>query len=176
MAAPIEIDVWQGDLAELEVDALVVGASESLFMTAGAAASVKRLGGEEVEREAVDQGPIRPGEAVATTGGQLATPYVIHAVGVGHDRVADPAQLDRAVRAALAFGSTLRLRRIAMALIGVEHGAFAPDDAAAIQVRAILDAAARTPIEAVVLASVHPVETRALSDAVRSIAAEAQAS
>ena len=45
MAAPIEIDVWQGEIAELEVDALVVGSSESLFMTGGAAASVKRLGG-----------------------------------------------------------------------------------------------------------------------------------
>ena len=37
MAEPIEIDVWQGDIAELEVDAVVVAASESLFMTAGAA-------------------------------------------------------------------------------------------------------------------------------------------
>jgi O-acetyl-ADP-ribose deacetylase len=176
MAAPIEIDVWQGDLAELEVDALVVGASESLFMTAGAAAALKRRGGEEIEIAAVEQGPIGPGGAVATTGGLLATPYVIHAVGVGHDRVADPQQLDRAVRAAIGFARTLRLRRIAMALIGVEHGAFAAEEAATIQVRAILDAGPATPLEAVVLASTQASETRAMSDAVRAIALEAQPS
>ena len=86
MAEPIEIDVWQGEIAELEVDAVVVAASESLFMTAGAATSVKRHAGDEVERAAVEQGPIAPGTAVATSGGDLPAPYVIHAVAVGHDR------------------------------------------------------------------------------------------
>jgi O-acetyl-ADP-ribose deacetylase (regulator of RNase III) len=33
MAIPIEIDVWQGEIAELEVDAILVPANESLFMT-----------------------------------------------------------------------------------------------------------------------------------------------
>ena len=28
MAEPIEIDIWQGEMAELEVDALVVAANE----------------------------------------------------------------------------------------------------------------------------------------------------
>ncbi|HEX2883508.1 MAG TPA: macro domain-containing protein, partial [Candidatus Limnocylindria bacterium] len=92
MAAPIEIDVWQGEIAELEVDAIVVSANESLFMNAGPAAAVMRRGGEEIERAAVDQGPVAVGSAVVTGGGSLAAPYVIHAVGVGHDRVAD---LDR---------------------------------------------------------------------------------
>ena len=64
--ARIEIDVWQGEIAELEVDALVVPANESLFMTAGAAASVKRHGGDQIERDAVDQGPGAPGTAIAT--------------------------------------------------------------------------------------------------------------
>ena len=77
MAEPIEIDVWQGEIAELEVDAVVVAASESLFMTAGAATSVKRRAGAEVERAAVEQGPIAPGTAVATTGGELPAPCVI---------------------------------------------------------------------------------------------------
>ena len=46
MAEPVEIDVWQGEIAELEVDAVVVAASESLFMTAGAATGVKRRAGD----------------------------------------------------------------------------------------------------------------------------------
>ncbi|MEP6469173.1 MAG: hypothetical protein ABJC24_05330, partial [Chloroflexota bacterium] len=64
MPVPIEIDVWQGDIAELEVDAIIVPANESLFMTNPLARAVKRLAGEAVEREAVQQGPIQPGSAV----------------------------------------------------------------------------------------------------------------
>ncbi len=57
MAVPIEIDVWQGEIAELEVDAIIVPANESLFMTNPLAQSVKRRAGETVEREAVAAEP-----------------------------------------------------------------------------------------------------------------------
>jgi O-acetyl-ADP-ribose deacetylase len=173
MAEPIEIDVWQGEIAELEVDAVVVAASESLFMTAGAATSVKRRAGDEVERAAVEQGPIAPGTAVATSGGDLPALYVIHAVAVGHDRIADPRILEAALRAALDFAQPLQLRRIAIALLGIEHGAFTPDEAAAVIVPTVIDAAASTPIESVVLAATHASEVRALSDAVRAARASA---
>jgi O-acetyl-ADP-ribose deacetylase len=168
MAEPIEIDVWQGEIAELEVDAVVVAASESLFMTAGAASSVKRHAGDEVERAAVEQGPIAPGTAVATPGGDLPAQYVIHAVAVGHDRIADPATLEGAVRSALGFAVPLQLRRVAVALLGIEHGAFSPADAAAVLVPAVIDAARSTPIESVVLAAAHASEVRALNDALRA--------
>ena len=174
MAEPIEIDVWQGEIAELEVDALVVAANESLFMTTGAAASVKRLGGEEIERAAVDQGPVAPGTAVATAGGALAAPYVIHAVAVGHDRVANPNTLSAAVRAAIAFVEPLRLRRIAVAPLGVEHGVFTPEDAAAALVSSLLAEAPATQLESIVLASPHSTEVRALAEAVRAAQAGAR--
>jgi O-acetyl-ADP-ribose deacetylase len=174
MAEPIEIDVWQGDIAELEVDAIVVAANESLFMTAGAGAAVKRRGGEEIERAAVDQGPIGPGSAVATAGGGLAAPYVIHVVAVGHDRIADPHVLASGVRAALAFAEPLQLRRVAMALLGVEHGAFTASDAASVIVPTLLSDAPGTAIESVVLAASHTAEVQALSAALH--AAEAGAS
>jgi O-acetyl-ADP-ribose deacetylase (regulator of RNase III) len=176
MAEPIEIDVWQGEIAELEVDAVVVAASESLFMTAGAATSVKRRAGDEVERAAVEQGPIAPGTAIATSGGDLPAPYVIHAVAVGHDRRADARTLESAVRAAIAFAAPLQLRRIAVAPLGIEHGVFAADEAAAVLVPAIIDAARDTPVETVVLAATHASEVQALSDALRAARAGASLS
>ena len=160
MAAPIEIDVWQGDIAELEVDALVVAANESLFMTGGAAASVKRRGGEEIERAAVAHGPTAPGNAIATRAGGLAAAYVIHAVAVGHDRLAAPDRLRRAVGAALAFCEPLQLRRIAVALLGLEHGVFRPNDAADLLVSELLTRA-EPPLESVVIATAHAAETQA---------------
>ncbi len=167
MAGKIEIDVWQGDISELEVDAVVVAASESLFMTSAAAASVKRHGGDEIERAAVAQGPILPGTAVVTAGGRLPAPYVIHAVAVGHDRVADPEVLRSAVRAALAFAEPLQLRRIAVSPLGAETGTFTPDECAAILIPQLAEAGASTPIESIVLAAAHASHARAMAEAVR---------
>ena len=165
MTAPIEIDVWQGEIAELEVDALIVGANESLFMTVGAAASVKRHGGDVIERAAVDQGPIEPGTAIATTAGRLAAPYVIHAVAVGHDRIADPARFRSALRAALALCPPLQLHRVAIAPLGVEHGAFPIEDAADLLVSTLLADGPGHGLESAVIATQHAADTRAVVEA-----------
>jgi O-acetyl-ADP-ribose deacetylase (regulator of RNase III) len=166
MAAPIEIDVWQGEIAELEVDALVVPANESLFMTARAAASVKRHGGDGIERAAVAQGPVQPGNAVATDAGTLAAAYVIHAVGVGHDRIADRARLAAAVRAALDLAEPLQLRRMAFSLIGTEHGAFVAADAAdALLEELTRSGEMRALPESIVVATANDAETRAAGEA-----------
>jgi O-acetyl-ADP-ribose deacetylase (regulator of RNase III) len=162
MAPGIEIDVWQGDLTELEVDALVVSATETLFMTGGPAASVKRRGGEEIERAAVDQGPVLAGSAVVTHAGSLPAGYVIHAVAVGHDRRADPERLRSALRAAIALVEPLQLHRIAMSLLGVESGVFGVEEAARLLVDVLRQSEA--PLDSVVVATGHPPET----DAVRA--------
>ena len=137
MAEPIEIEVWQGEISELEVDALVIPANESLFMTMPTAASVKRRAGDEIERAAVAQGPIEAGRVVVTPGGRLAAPYLIHAVAVGHELVADADRLRAAVDAALAAAEHLGLRRIAIAPLGTERGVFSPTDATRILLEGI---------------------------------------
>ncbi len=130
MALPIEIDVWQGDIAELEVDAILVPANESLFMTTRVGRAVRLRSGESVERDAVDQGPVEPGTAVVTGGGDLAAPYVIHVVGVGHDLRPDLERLREAIDAGLQLASRLGLARLAVAPVGTEHGVFDLDQAA----------------------------------------------
>ena len=131
MAIPIEIDVWQGEIAELEVDAILVPANESLFMTTPVGRSVKLRAGEGVERDAVQQGPTPAGSAVVTGGGQLAASYVIHVVGVGHDLRPDADRLRSALDAALQLAERLGLGRLAIAPIGNERGVFDADEAAA---------------------------------------------
>lgn len=166
MAGQIEIDVWQGEIAELEVDALIVSANESLFMTAGAAASVKRHGGAEIERDAVDQGPTEPGTAIATRAGSLAAGYVIHAIGVGHDRIPDRERLAAAIRTALRFSEPLQLRRVAFSVVGVEHGAFTADEAAEVLVDELTRTEDELPLlETIVIATTNAVETRAVTKA-----------
>ncbi len=130
MAVPIEIDVWQGEIAELEVDAIIVPANESLFMTNPLARAVKRYAGEAVEREAVDQGPIEAGTAVVTGAGNLAASFLIHAVGVGHELRPDRDRLVAALDAAFEIAAHLALSRVAIAPIGIERGVFTADASA----------------------------------------------
>jgi O-acetyl-ADP-ribose deacetylase len=168
MALPIEIEVWQGEISELEVDAILVPANESLFMTIGAAASVKRHGGEEVEREAARQGPIEAGGAVITGGGDLPAPFVIHAVAVGHDLRADTGRLRAALRAALELAEGQGLRRLAVAPLGTERGVFHAPDVAPLMLDELAARQVGGVIESVVIATPSPVEAAAFRAAIEA--------
>ena len=106
-----------------------------------------------------------PGRAIATGGGTLAAPYVIHAVAVGHDRVADAGRLRAAVHAALALCPPLQLHRIAIAPLGTEHGSFALDEAADVLVGTLVEDAPTAGLRSVVIATAHPAETHAVVEA-----------
>jgi O-acetyl-ADP-ribose deacetylase (regulator of RNase III) len=173
MADPIEIDVWQGEIAELEVDAIIVPANESLFMTNPLARAVKRHAGEVVEREAVGQGPIEPGSAVVTGAGDLAAGYLIHAVAVGHELRPDRERLMAAVNAAFELAAHLSLVRVAMAPIGTERGVFSVDEAAAVLVE-VLDGRARRGEalpDSLVIAVSNPAEAAAFRSATEAMRA-----
>jgi O-acetyl-ADP-ribose deacetylase (regulator of RNase III) len=173
MGLPIEIDVWKGQLAELEVDAVVVPSTESLFMTTGAAVGVKRAGGEEVELAAVRLGPIEPGTAVVTPAGRLPAAHVIHAVSVGHDLRADATRLRAAIDAALRIVDELELNRVAFAPLGTERGVFPPAEAAEVLLDALRAHAtvSRHPESAIV--AVGPAEWEAYSAALVAVAGQA---
>ncbi|HET7141190.1 MAG TPA: macro domain-containing protein [Candidatus Limnocylindria bacterium] len=173
MAVPIQIDVWQGEVAELEVDAIIVPATESLFMTSPLARAVKRRAGETVEMEAIRQGPVDAGSAVVTGGGRLATPYLIHAVAVGHELHGDTARLRAALDAAFSMAARLSLTRVAMTPIGLERGAFTPDEAAAELIAVIEDRARRgEPLPAsLVIAVANAAESVAFGSASEALRA-----
>ena len=81
----MRVEVVEGDIAALEVDAIANAANDRLWMGAGVAGALKRAGGEEIEREAVAKGPIPVGDAVATGAGRLPARHVIHAAVMGQD-------------------------------------------------------------------------------------------
>ncbi len=174
MAIPIEIDIWQGEISELEVDAIVVPANESLFMTSALASAVKRRAGDRVERAAVEQGPIRAGEAVLTDGGNLAAPYLIHAVSVGHELRADTAVLERALRNAFDLADQVAARRIAMPALGTERGIFEPAAAAGALGRVLQARAGRGSLTSIVITVATPDAGAALHAVLDPLRAEAR--
>ncbi|MEA3458041.1 MAG: macro domain-containing protein, partial [Candidatus Thermoplasmatota archaeon] len=69
----------QGDITQIDCDAIINPANSFGYMGGGVAGAIKRVGGKEIESEAVNKAPIVVGKAIATTAGDLPYEYVIHA-------------------------------------------------------------------------------------------------
>lgn len=79
------IQLIQGDITMLSVDAIVNAANASLLGGAGVDGAIHRAGGpsilEECRMIVAKQGGCKTGEAVITHGGNLPATFVIHTVG-----------------------------------------------------------------------------------------------
>jgi O-acetyl-ADP-ribose deacetylase (regulator of RNase III) len=117
-----DLTVVEGDITQLDVDAIANAANDRLWMGAGVAGAIKRTGGEEVEREAVALGPIAVGDAVATGAGRLAARYVIHGAVMGQDLTTSPALVRRAARRCLEVADELGVRSLALPAFGTGVG------------------------------------------------------
>ena len=75
------LELLDGDLTEMETDAVVNAANAQLILGGGVAGAIKRKGGPEIQAECNKRGGTFVGGAVITTGGNLKARHVIHAVG-----------------------------------------------------------------------------------------------
>jgi O-acetyl-ADP-ribose deacetylase len=135
--ASLTLEVLEGDLSTQAVDAVVNAANDALWMGAGVAGALKARGGVEIEREAMAQGPIAPGEAVVTGGGGLPARHVIHAAVMGQDLRTDAGLIARAAANALALADRLGLESVAFPALGTGVGGFPLDECARIMVGAV---------------------------------------
>lgn len=80
-----KIEVIQGDITRIKVDAVVNAANTSLLGGGGVDGAIHRAGGKAILDECIQirnrEGGCKTGEAVITTCGNLPARYVIHAVG-----------------------------------------------------------------------------------------------
>ncbi len=139
------IELWNGDICDLEVDAIVNAANLSLWMSTGVSGEIKRAGGDEIEFAAVRQAPVPLGEAIVTPAGRLAAKIVIHAVSLDRDRRTSAEVIDRAVRSAMARARELRVGSMAFPAMGTGVGGFPLDEAATVTVHAVRDELPRSP-------------------------------
>lgn len=130
----MDIEVVEGDIASLEVDALANAANDHLWMGAGVAGALKRAGGDEIEREAMGKGPIPVGTAVATTAGRLPARYVVHGAVMGQDLRTNADLIERTTHACLEVADELGCRSLALPAFGTGVGGIALDDCARIMV------------------------------------------
>ncbi len=76
-----KIKLVQGDITESETDAIVNAANAQLILGGGVAGAIRKKGGPIIQEECNIIGGTFVGGAVITTGGNLKTKHVIHAVG-----------------------------------------------------------------------------------------------
>ena len=130
----IELEVREGDIAAVEADAIANAANDALWMGAGVAGALKRAGGDEIEREAMAQGPIPLGSAVATGGGRLPASWVIHGAVMGQDLRTDGDLVRRTTRSCLELADELGCRSLALPAFGTGIGGFALAECARVMV------------------------------------------
>lgn len=139
------IELWNGDICELEVDAIVNPANLSLWMSTGIAGAIKRAGGDAIEFAAVRQAPVSLGESIVTTAGSLAARAVIHAVSLDRDRRTSGPIIEAAVRSAMARAREMNAVSVAFPPLGTGVGGFPLEEAARISVETVRDELARSP-------------------------------
>ena len=109
MAGKNILQVIQGDITKVRVDAIVNAANTSLLGGGGVDGAIHRAGGKKIleacQKIRNKQGGCKVGEAVITTAGDLPAKFVIHTVGpVWNDGLHDEEGL-----LASAYANSLRL-------------------------------------------------------------------
>lgn len=75
------LELVEGDITEMETEAIVNAANAQLILGGGVAGAIRRKGGTSIQQQCNKIGGTIVGGAVITTGGNLKAKYVIHAVG-----------------------------------------------------------------------------------------------
>ena len=132
------IAIERGDITDWEVDAIINAANSTLAMSTGVASAIKRKGGVIIEEEAMRQAPLEVGEAVLTTGGNLAATHVIHAAVMGPDLKADGPQIAATTRAVLALAAKHRITSLALPALGTGVGHVPPATSADAMLNAVI--------------------------------------
>lgn len=130
----MDLEVVEGDITELDVDAIANAANDQLWMGMGVAGAIKRAGGEEIEREAMALGPIEVGDAVATGAGRLPARYVVHGAVMGQDLRTTAELVRRTSRRCLEVAEELGARSLALPAFGTGVGGFDVAECARIMV------------------------------------------
>jgi O-acetyl-ADP-ribose deacetylase len=133
----IDVEVLEGDITSLEVDAIANAANNRLWMGGGVAGAIKRAGGEEIEREAIQQGPIEVGDAVATGAGRLPARWVVHGAVIGQDLRTNADLVRRTTESCLRVAEEVGAESLALPALGTGVGGFSLDECARIMVDAV---------------------------------------
>lgn len=115
--------ILKQDITKIDCDAIVNPANSFGYMGGGVAGVIKKIGGKEIETEAVMQAPIPIGTAVKTTSGKLPQKAVIHSPTMTNPAETTNAEnIKAATLAALKCADTNKFSSIAFPGMGTGVG------------------------------------------------------
>jgi O-acetyl-ADP-ribose deacetylase (regulator of RNase III) len=127
-----KIAIQQGDLTEMDTDAIVNAANNDLQLGGGVAGAIRRKGGEEIQRECDAIGSIPVGYAAITGGGKLKARHVIHAASMQLGGRTTAAMLGNSVAHSLRIAAERGLKTIAFPAVGTGIAGFPLEECASI--------------------------------------------
>jgi O-acetyl-ADP-ribose deacetylase (regulator of RNase III) len=131
------IELLQGDLTELAVDAIVNAANAQLVLGAGVAGAIRTKGGPAIQDECDHIGGTTVGQAVITGAGRLKARYVIHAVGPRMGEGGEDEKLRQATWNSLLRATEKQLGSVAFPAVSTGIFGFPKDRCAAIMLAAV---------------------------------------
>ena len=134
-----KIILMQGDLTEMEVDAIVNAANNDLQLGGGVAGAIRRKGGETIQRECDAIGSVPIGGAAITTGGKLRARFVIHAASMQLGGETTARALRTSTAHSLRIAAEKGLRSIAFPAIGTGIAGFPLSECAQIMLREVVE-------------------------------------
>ena len=128
----------QGDLTEMDVDAIVNAANNDLQLGAGVAGAIRRKGGPSIQRECDKIGSIPVGAAAITGGGDLKARHVIHAASMQLGGRTTPESLRSSTAWSLRLARDRGLKSVAFPAVGTGIAGFPLRDCAQIMLREVV--------------------------------------
>lgn len=135
----VTVELVQGDITDLDTDAIVNAANSQLILGAGVAGAIRRKGGPTIQAECNQIGGCDVGGAVITTGGNLKARHVIHAVGPRMGEESAAGKLANAVRNSLRVAEENGLASIALPAISTGVFGYPLEGCAEVMLRVIFD-------------------------------------
>jgi O-acetyl-ADP-ribose deacetylase (regulator of RNase III) len=140
----VTIALVRGDITTQDADAIVNAANTALLPGGGVDGAITRAAGPEAlaerERLIAERGrpPLRTGEAVATTGGDLRARWIIHTAGPVYQGTPQDARLLAACHVScLGVADELGARTVAFPAISTGVYGYPVDEAAPVAIEAV---------------------------------------
>jgi O-acetyl-ADP-ribose deacetylase (regulator of RNase III) len=125
-----KIVILQGDLTEMDVDAVVNAANNDLQLGGGVAGAIRRKGGSAIQQECDAIGSIPIGSAAITGGGTLKARHVIHAASMQLGGLTTAPALRASTLYSLHLAAERGLRSMAFPAVGTGIAGFPLRDCA----------------------------------------------
>ena len=134
-----KIEILQGDITAMAVDAIVNAANTELKLGSGVAGAIRAKGGPSIQNECNEHGAVSLGDVAITGAGDLQAKYVIHAAGMYLGGAVSAESLRACTLNTLLMANEKGVKTLAFPAIGTGVGNFSMSDCANIMISTVVD-------------------------------------